>query len=80
VDNMPYTCAGNVRPDCGVSHRSIRAAVRCCNQDQRAVVRGNGPRSYSDRHVVRLVDGRHRPLTGDEYDEVINAEIEEATA
>ena len=78
---MTYTCEGNVRPDCGVRHRSIAAAVRCCRQDNRAVKRGNGPRSYSDRHVVGLAaDGRHRKLTGDEYDEVVDAEIAEATS
>jgi len=75
-----YTCEGNVRPDCGVAHQSIMAAVRCCNRDQRACRRGGGQGAYSDRHIVGLVDGRHRRLTGDEYDEVVDAEIAEATA
>jgi len=73
-----YTCTGGVRGDCGVTHRSIAAAVRCCRRDDRACKRGGG---YSDRRVIGLdEDGRQRKLTGIEFDEVVDAEIAEVTA
>jgi hypothetical protein len=48
-----YTTIGSVRGSCGHAHRTIGAALACANRDNRAVKRGNGSSSYSDRGVVR---------------------------
>lgn len=48
-----YTCRGSVRGACGVTHKSIDTAIKCCAQDDRDVKRGHGGNAYSDRRVVR---------------------------
>ena len=53
-----YTCTGPVRGNCGVRHRSLSAAVRCCARDMRDVRKGHGSSAYSDRQVVRADGGR----------------------
>ncbi len=47
-----WTCEGSVRGGCGVRHRSEAAAQEHCRRDDRAVKRGNGRNSYSDRMPV----------------------------
>lgn len=59
-----YTCRGAVRGGCGVHHRTVRAAVRCCMRDQRGCEKVGG---YSDRYP-RRVDGS--PLTDSEHQEI----------
>jgi hypothetical protein len=64
-----YTCVGSVRGACGVRHRTLEAASRCCGQDHRDVQRGHGRSAYSDRTPrVCLSDGSQRRLTADEQD------------
>ena len=63
-----YTCSGSVRGECGKKHRTIGAAVACCNRDNNACGRHGG---YSDRNVCR-VDGR--PLTEEEELEITDNE------
>lgn len=48
-----YTCRGSVRGACGIQHRSLGAAARCCDMDYRAVQCCHGPSAYSDRYVTR---------------------------
>ena len=43
-----YYCKGKVRGSCGVNHRSIKAAIRCRQKDQRYCRSVGG---YSDRFV-----------------------------
>jgi hypothetical protein len=63
-----YTCTGSVRGECGKKHRTIGAAVACCNRDGVACGRHGG---YSDRHVCR-VDGQ--PMSHEELDEEADCE------
>lgn len=56
-----YTTVGDVRGACGHNHRTIDAAQRCVDKDQRNCERQGG---YSDRSVVRS-DGT--PLTEEEF-------------
>ena len=66
---MPtYTCSGSVRGDCGKKHRTIGAAVACCNRDSHACARHGG---FSDRHVCRA-DGN--PLNEEELEAVADNE------
>ena len=50
---MKYTCHGEARGECGITHRSRAAAERCCERDD-CGCRGNTwagslTRPYSDR-------------------------------
>jgi hypothetical protein len=45
-----YTCEGDVRGCCGVTHRTMTGAVRCLEADQ-AGCASQG--SYSDRAIYR---------------------------
>jgi hypothetical protein len=67
-----YTCRGSVRGSCGIKHRSIGAALRCQDQDQRACASQGG---YSDRYTSLASGGR---LTADEEDTIFRLR-EEAT-
>jgi hypothetical protein len=61
---MPtYKAKGSVRGSCGHKHRSIGAALRCAQRDNRDCHRVGG---YSDRTVVRC-DGEI--MTEAEHDE-----------
>ncbi len=51
-----YTCVGEVRGACGISHKTKEAARRHCEQDGRDVKRGHGKAAYSDR-IVYLGNG-----------------------
>jgi hypothetical protein len=62
-----YTCVGSVCGGCDVQHRTIAAAVRCCDRHQAAIARNNCGNAYSDRTPVR-VDGLQ--LTEWEVDQV----------
>jgi len=54
-----YTCSGSVRGCCGVTHRTIDAARRCCDRDQRGCASLGGG-AYSDRSVVASDGGETR--------------------
>lgn len=56
-----YTCgtSRNVRGNCGVHHRTIDAAERCCRRDQAGCASQGG---YSDRAIIRVVDGEEVDL------------------
>ena len=75
--SLYYTCCGSVRGYCGVHHRSIEAAGRCCAQDARDVRRGHGGGAYSDRAPVAVEGGVEggveRGLTDDEDDRAMAA-------
>jgi len=47
-----YTCWGDVRGCCGIAHRSIEAAQRCIEEDQKGC---EGQGGYSDREI-RVVE------------------------
>jgi len=64
-----YTCVGLVRNDCGIKHRSIGAAARCCHKDHAGIQKSHGGSSYSDRSPVVVEDGIRRALTEEEDDE-----------
>jgi hypothetical protein len=49
-----YTTEGNVRGSCGHRHRTEEAAERCLAKDQHGCAAQWG---YSDRRIVRYVDG-----------------------
>jgi len=57
---LGYTCRGDVRGDCGRTHRTIAAALRCCGADQVGCARQGG---YSDRTAERV---DREPMTTDE--------------
>jgi len=59
-----YTCSGNVRGDCGVKHRTIEAAARCCRRDSVGCHRQGG---YSDRFPEGR-DPRGRAVPLDDWD------------
>lgn len=48
---MLYTTWGPVRGGCGHAHRSIEAAERCLEKDQRGCASQGG---YSDRSIRRI--------------------------
>ena len=48
-----YTTSGSVRGDCGHQHRTIGAAVRCIDTDDRGCKRSCGQDAYSDRRVIQ---------------------------
>lgn len=41
-----WTCNGSVRGCCGITHRTLEAAMACCAKDQQGCARQGG---YSDR-------------------------------
>lgn len=47
-----YIARGSVRGDCGHLHRSLHAAERCVEADQRACRSLPGGNAYSDRDVA----------------------------
>lgn len=51
MSNVTYTTIGSVRGSCGHNHRTLATAQACADRDNRAVKRGNGASSYSDRSV-----------------------------
>ncbi len=61
--NTTYTCGTrrNVRGNCGHTHRTIEAAVRCCRRDQAGCKKQGG---YSDRTIIH---SGGEPLSEDEY-------------
>ena len=63
---MSYICTGPVRGTCGRRHRTVRAAVICCQRDARACRRLGGG-AYSDRTPGRA-DGA--PLTDADWEEI----------
>jgi len=50
-----YTTWGSVRGCCGHRHRTLKAAKRCLEKDQRACANLPGGNAYSDRHI-RIAD------------------------
>lgn len=58
-----WTCEGSVRGDCGTRHRTEQAAIEHCLRDHRAVQRGHGESSYSDRRPRRYASTRDDELT-----------------
>jgi len=58
-----YVCVGFVCGWCGIRHRTLRAAERCCAAHQRGCQAAGG---YSDRYVYRDEDLPHR-MDGDPY-------------
>lgn len=66
-----YTTHGDVCGGCDHAHESLAAAQACADAHQRRIRRGNVGSAYSDRTVRGLtVDGRLRPLTEAERDEL----------
>lgn len=66
--NQTYTCAGSVRGNCGIAHKSLRTAAHCCKSDSVYCSRTGG---YSDRAVYRHGDnGELLSLSFEERDEV----------
>ncbi len=51
TDNTKYTCVGSVRGCCGIKHRSLETALKCCDRDQKDC---RSARGYSDRRPVSL--------------------------
>lgn len=49
-----WTCEGQVRGSCGIRHRTLEAAVRCCERDMRHC---QGLGGYSDRTPWRQGEG-----------------------
>lgn len=61
-----YTTWGSVRSDCGHEHRTMDAAERCLERDQRACRRLGGG-AYSDRELREIDRGEihsYSVLTG----------------
>ena len=70
MSRLPYyRCEGDVRGSCGVRHRTLEAAARCCARDQRAC-RGATSSGYSDRLPCKYVGGGQVELTDEECDVV----------
>ena len=64
-----YTTRGAVRGACGHHHRTLGAAQRCADADQRdcaRAVRGSFAHGYSDRRVVAVDNDGWRELDGGE--------------
>jgi hypothetical protein len=48
--NLPkWSCYGNVRGVCGVTHGSYALARKCCERDAQTIRRLHGEGAYSDR-------------------------------
>ena len=62
-----FTTIGSVRGSCDHQHRSIRAAVKCIDLDDRSCKRGCGSSTYSDRTVKR---GDGSPLDTADYEDI----------
>ncbi len=62
-----YTTVGSVRGTCGHNHLTVEAAARCGAKDDRGCAVAGG---YSDREVVKLVDGEREEMTEEEYQAV----------
>jgi len=56
TEKITYTCIGSVRGACGVTHRTLDAARRCCARDaggiHRAYPSTYPTRAYSDREPI----------------------------
>lgn len=65
-DTIIITCRGSVRGSCGIRHRSLAAARRCCERDAggvRSAYPSTYPtRSYSDRSPVGLTAAGRREI------------------
>lgn len=68
-----YTCIGDIRGECGIKHRTMRAAYECCRRDESGCGSQGG---YSDRAIyearedgIRVVSYEEKELEGlfDEY-------------
>lgn len=46
IEGVRWTCAGSVRGCCGITHRTLKAAMACCAKDQQGCA---GQGGYSDR-------------------------------
>ncbi len=53
---MKFTCKGSVRDNCGVMHRSYKAAMQHIEKDAREVKAGHGANAYTDRRIIPLDD------------------------
>jgi len=55
---MKFTCRGSVRGGCGIQHRTLEAAERCCQRDAAAIRRAYPStfpaQAYSDREIIAL--------------------------
>lgn len=62
-----YVAEGSVCGPCGHKHRTLEAAARCADAHHAAIRRAypsTFPTSaYSDRRVVKYVDGERAPLS-----------------
>ena len=70
-----FTCIGDVRGHCSVTHHFLRTAAQCCARDQRNCEHVGG---YSDRHPRKIVDGAFERLGEDEsatVDAYINGDV-----
>ena len=70
MKKLGYTTEGNVRSDCGHTHRTLKTAYECLRKDERGCRKQGG---YSDRKVVRVMLEnndviRTYPLTETEWD------------
>ena len=68
-----YTTVGSVRGRCSHAHRSLDTALACIDRDHRGCQRQGG---YSDRRVMRLVDGVVEELSQDEHEYTLSVEQE----
>lgn len=66
-----YVCSGSVRGNCNHAHSSLNGATRCLVKDRMACNKLGGG-SYSDREVVKYVDGNPVRLTEAEMEHVSN--------
>lgn len=66
-----YTCSGPVRGNCNHSHKTLNGATRCLVRDRNACNKLGGG-SYSDREVVKYVDGSPYRLSEAEAEHVFN--------
>lgn len=53
-----FATIGTVRGDCGHKHLTIGDAVRCLHRDRKVCESIVGAKSYSDRRVVLVINGR----------------------
>lgn len=51
---MGYTTQGDIRGECGHTHKTIEAAIECIGRDEARAKRGGG---HGDRRVVRADGG-----------------------
>ena len=62
---MRDTCFGSVRGHCGITHRSLRTAIKCVRSDGDGCATQGG---YSDRTVMIVdEDESVRKLTDEEF-------------